>query len=249
MNIRNGFGTLLASAIGVRRGFVACALTASFIVASLPAEGATITPVPVSNSSFELVPSSNGSASGWGDFPDPALYSPASTWVASNGYAVGGYATSPVGDHFTYTPDASSRFLYLSDVGTITQDLNTTVKQGDIVTLNFFDGNDRANVDGYASHIGGGELTATIKIGTQTISQNFDTTNATPDVWIAETLSGAASSTGNLSISFATVTGTPWMDDVSVTITSVPEPSPLVALFGVCGMGLIVLAVRRRRSA
>ncbi len=191
--------------------------------------------VPVSNSSFEFVPPTNGSCCGWSDFPDPATYPSDSTWVASNGYGVGGYATNGVGDHFTYTPDSSSHFLYLFNVGSISQDLHTSILPGDKITLSFYDGNDRD----YQNHIGGGVMAATISIGGQTITQNFDTTNATPGVWNAESLSGTATVSGDLSISFATVGGTPWLDAVSVTLVT-PEPTSLFVWSVVIAGGLLV---------
>lgn len=223
----------------MRKFTILAAVALGVFSIGLPAQA---TNVPVSNPSFEFVPPTNTSCCTWGDFPNPALYPTDSTWVASSGYAQGGYATNGVGDHFTYSPDGSGRYLYLSNVGTITQDLNITLTPGEQVSLTFYDGRDRSAASGYCCEIGGGVLAASIMVGAQTVTQNYDTTAVASDTWYKETLTTTVTTGGDLSIKFATVSATPWLDAVSVDVT--PEPASL----GVLGLGaLAFLGSRRRR--
>ena len=187
--------------------------------------------IPVANGSFETV--GTGGVP-WYALPDPGAWSG----------PVGPYDVYDIGipEHFSNAPDGV-RVANLGAAGVITQTLSYTVVAGDVFTLDFYVGKGQAGNSG-----GSGDLTASILVGTTTIGTDAtiatgDVTGNTTNTWYHKTVTGTATGTGALSISFApnaTAGGSPWLDNVTMTV--VPEPASL-GLLSMAGLALM----RRRR--
>ena len=192
--------------------------------------------IPVGNGSFETVGVSIGVGGGgeaWYSLPAsaPGVWEYTGTTDAWTQYQVG---TSD-GAHFTAAADGT-RILNLIKFGTLTQTFST-VNAGDAFTLEFDVAKGLLGGSG-----GAGTLTASILVGGTPIATGatFATTVAA-GAWDHKTLTGTATSTGALSISFAPGTNSPWLDNVTMTV--VPEPASL-GLLSLAGLAML----RRRRA-
>ena len=101
-------------------------------------------------------------------------------------------------------------------VASITQNLNTTVHEGDILSMTFSGGRAKGQA--------GGKFTATFVVGTtEYTSSEFDTALQANNTWQQYTFGAPITNTGNLSIVFKPVSGRPWLDNISnVSVTTVP---------------------------
>lgn len=231
---------------------VGCALLACAGVA----QAAVIT---VANGSFETGVAPLGAGEGndaWSPLPASAPGVWEYTANGSSPYGVYGVDTTvhppQTGAHF-YTAADGNYVLNLgaaADGSTpkqITQALPYTVTAGDVFTLDFYVGKGRQSNSG-----GAGDLTASILVGGINIATNNtaiatgDLTGNTTDTWYHKTVTGTATGTGALSISFApnaTAGGAPWIDNVTMSVSpAVPEPASL-GLLSLAGLAL----VRRRK--
>ena len=230
---------------------VGCALLACAGVA----QAAVIT---VANGSFETGVAPAGAGQGndaWS--PLPASAPGVWEWTANASSPYGVYKVDTTahppqtGAHF-YTAADGNYVLNLgaaADGSTpkqITQALSYTVAAGDVFTLDFYVAKGRQTNSG-----GSGTLTASILVDTTTIGTDAtiatgDITGNTTDTWYHKTVTGTATGTGTLSISFApnaTAGGSPWLDKVAMSVVAVPEPTSL-SLLALSGLALM----RRRRA-
>lgn len=206
------------------------ALMASLAAAAAcSAHGATVV-VPVGNASFETAVSSSGAD--WHTLPDPGA------WVAgkTSDFQVLDIATNTA--HFNNNAPDGNHVLNLIEAGSMTQDLSHTINIGDQISLSFWLGNS-AN-QGTTQQ--GGARAFFMLDGVN--SPHFDSTNTAADgQWAFKTVTWTATSGGNLGIRLNPLAAAGgWIDDVSVNVTAVPEPS--AALLG--GLGALLLLRRRR---
>jgi len=188
--------------------------------------------VPVQNGSFETV---GATAAPWSYFPATT----ASNWAytATSQYSI--YKAEPTNPDASFQQAAEGTHVLNTVAATVlSQDLHYTVNPGDVVTLTFALGQSLRS-----PYTGGGSIEARILIGAVTAVQQFTVgTGTTKGNWYDKSFSYTATSGGNLSIAFASVSDTPWLDNVGVTVT-VPEPAGL----GLLALGGLAL-VRRRRG-
>ena len=108
---------------------------------------------------------------------------------------------------------------YLKNMGTISQDLNTTVYSGDTLIVNFYAGR---NLDGKSSS-GGGEVEASFIVDGTRYSMIADTTTLTPGSYQRFTHEVKITNSGSLSLEFKNAYNKPWIDDIS-NVTVIGEP-------------------------
>ena len=125
--------------------------------------------VPVDNGDFSIAgPQFSGN---W------YAFTTATKWkFTDDGYA-SQYGEFAAGDNYV---------ACLDHVGTLSQDLSYSVNAGDTVTMNFYQG----------TIFGGGDITATIVVGSNSYSQVFTSADA------LRTMTYTAPAAGDLSISF-----------------------------------------------
>ncbi len=120
--------------------------------------------------------------------------------------------------HFTATSAGGGSWYALinSNIGTLSQDLATTVNAGDTVSVSFYGGRAKPGTN----TANGGVFNATLRVGTTPYSLQVDTSAQSNNTWRAYTLTQTVATTGNLSLEFSAVSGTPWLDNIgSVTLT------------------------------
>jgi len=203
---------------------------AAFASFGLSAGSAAIVPVdvPVGNASFETTGTDiAGDPQYWHNLPAGG------DWTKSSGAGFDIYDTSPSGDHLDSAPDGV-HVLNLN--ATYTQDLEYAINVGDVITLDFWVGRSLTNASG--------NLTASILVDGLGVNDTFTNPNSIAGAFTAHQTQFTATSSGNLSIQFAKVSGTNFIDAVSVNV--VPEPGSF-ALIGGC-FALASVMLRRRRS-
>ncbi|QHI68689.1 dockerin type I repeat-containing protein [Tichowtungia aerotolerans] len=120
--------------------------------------------------------------------------------------------------HFTTSPDGSWMAL-MNNIGTISQDLATTVNAGDTLTVTFSGGNAKSE----SSTTGGGVFNAVFRVGTTPYTMAVDTTGLDPDTWQTYTNTVTVSNSGSLSVEFTTVSGKPWLDNIGAVTRTEPR--------------------------
>ena len=184
--------------------------SAAFAVTALVASTAHAVDIPVTNGSFETLgafTANGGGGETWQALPT----STAGVWEHTTNALYGVYKVA-AGSHFTTAADGSY-ILNTGDAagsGPVSQAFTYTVAIGDQFTLEF-------DVAQALSGSGSGTLGATILVDGVPIATNSFSTSLAPGAWDHKTLTGTATSTGALSISFAKDTGTtPWLDNVTL---------------------------------
>jgi hypothetical protein len=208
--------------------FAAATLAAGCLVLGWSGFAAAST-IGVTDASFETTVNVSGD---WSDVWNPATL---------NGFEQNS------GDNMVAQNGSWSAFL--PNTAGISQDLGTIVHAGDTLSVTFWGGN--GNRQPVSS--GGGIMSAGFTVGATTYSSTFDTTQAPAGGWEQFTLTETIANAGDLHLDFGTVSGVPWLDNVSSVIDTpapppVPEPSSLVAFCGLGAVGLFVLARRRRHA-
>lgn len=203
--------------------FLSCLSLAGF------SHGATI--VPVGNASFETAVSSSGDD--WHTLPDPGA------WVAGKTSDFQVLDISANVAHFNNNAPNGVHVLNLIEASQMTQDLSYTINIGDQISLSFWLGN---SADQGPTQQGGAR--AWFMLDGTNASSNLDSTNTAADgEWAFKTVTWTATSGGNLGIRLTALGAAGgWIDDVSVSVTPIPEPS--AALLG--GLGALALLRRRR---
>ncbi|MDB6077041.1 MAG: hypothetical protein JWO82_788 [Akkermansiaceae bacterium] len=182
----------------------ATSLTQSFQV------GPVLT-VPVRNPSFET-PGSISAAEGWGRIA--AVWNPA----VANDYQQDTLVTLGSAHFSAGSPGGGVwEALINANTGSIHQDLNTTVKAGDTVSVTFYGGRGRVELPTPA----GGVFNASFLVGSTRYSMPVDTTLLANDSWQSYTLTRTVTNAGPLSLEFAAVSGDPWLDNIS-NVTVIP---------------------------
>ncbi|HEV2437304.1 MAG TPA: hypothetical protein VG077_15030 [Verrucomicrobiae bacterium] len=212
--------------------------------ASLFINVAKASPVTVLNPSFETLgalTSTGASGPEWNALPVSG------GWVSSLNSAYVEYTVNndvnPSNLHFAVAADGSV-VANMGGVGTLSQDLNYAATAGQTITLSF-------DLGKTLTGLGTGNIEAQILVGGVPIADNATLTATAPaGQWALATITGTASTAGDLSIAFIDINNnsgaTPWLDNVSVDASPVPEPSALSFL----AFGLIAtLFVRRIRLA
>jgi hypothetical protein len=162
----------------------------------------------------EAGPTSFISVSG-GSFEDPVgvvgAWSPVdAVWnpTLANDYALNKGSTS----YFSTGAVDGQWMALMKNIGTISQDLATTVNAGDTLEVTFSGGNCMSSA---ATLTGGGIFNAVFNVGTTAYTMAVDTTALDPDTWQTYTNTVTVSNSGNLSLEFTTVSGIPWLDNIS----------------------------------
>ena len=167
----------------------------------------TVTPdILVSNGSFETtgaVTDANWAhiAPFWNPTPDSA------------------FGQSHAGVFFTNAADGNWYANFTDSGFSITQDLQTTVNAGDILSVTFYIGKDNPTP---------GVMTATFMVGSTPYSQDFDTSSQAAGTWAPHTLTKTLANAGNLSLKFSSQSGRAWLDrigNIAVTPTNAPASS------------------------
>lgn len=185
--------------------------------------------VPVSNGSFETVGTASNNT--WQELPDGSGWGHGDNSI----YQILDLAFENV--HFPGTDQApdGTRVLNLGAVVPLTADLNHSIEAGQIVTLTFYVGNSANQADPP------GDITATITLdGADAYFELIDN-DALDGEFVEKTVQWTATAGGDLGLKF-TNTGSAWLDAVSVTVTTIPEPTSLLMLAMAGGM----LLTRRR---
>lgn len=99
----------------------------------------------------------------------------------------------------------------MSNLGTISQNLSTTVEAGDYLSITFSGGRSKDSVN----TAGGGKIECTFIVGSTPYSMTVDTALLAPDSWQDYTHTVLVSNSGNLSIEFASGDGKAWIDNIS----------------------------------
>jgi len=181
---------------------------ALFLVSMLAASTALGATVTVGNHSFETVGTSLGGP--WWSLPDPGA------WVDGNGGNSYEILTVPDDTHFTApatAPDGSN-VLNLVAASPVSQNLSHAVSAGDVVTLDFFVGDSKAQTPGNV------DATLTLDgspVNTQTVSND-----APNEGFTRKSVQWTATSGGNLGIQFSNNGGGNWIDDVGVDVSTAP---------------------------
>ena len=141
--------------------------------------------------------------------------------------------------HFNNNAPDGVHVLNLIEASQMTQDLSCTINIGDQISLSFWLGNSAAQ----GTTQQGGARAWFMLDGTNA-SSNLDSTNTAADgEWAFKTVTWTATSGGNLGIRLTALAAPGgWIDDVSVNVTPVPEPS--TSLFLGC---LILCGLLSRR--
>jgi hypothetical protein len=164
----------------------------------------TVTPdILVSNGSFETT----------GAFTDANWAHIAPFWNPTPDSA---YGQSHAGVFFTNAADGTWYANFTDSGFSITQDLQTTVNAGDILSITFYIGKDNPTP---------GVMTATFLVGSTPYSQNFDTSSQAAGTWAPYTLTKTLANAGNLSVKFSSLSGRAWLDrigNIAVTPTNAP---------------------------
>ncbi|MES2657044.1 MAG: DUF4038 domain-containing protein [Verrucomicrobiota bacterium] len=168
--------------------------------------------VPVQNPSFEIpgVLSANGwarNAAGW------------NSTVVDNNFQQLSEQQWVMNCHLTKpSPNGGSWYsLMNANIGTISQNLATTVNVGDTVSVTFYGGRGREVMSTNA----GGVFNAAFLVGATPYAMAVDTTTLPYDSWQSFTLTKTVTNAGPLSLQFSKSTGDPWLDNISkVTITA-----------------------------
>jgi|GEM_PF-2387997 len=136
-------------------------------------------------------------------------------------------------DQYAFSSAADGFYAANMDTGYIsyTQDLLTTVTNGDTLSVTFYGGKPKP------AGGTGGVFTATFVVDTtEYTSTNIDTTLQAPDTWQSYTFTTVITNTGNLSLAFRAVTNGAWLDNVSnvsvtpgLIVTGLPAPDWLTA--------------------
>jgi hypothetical protein len=164
----------------------------------------TVTPdILVSNGSFETT----------GAFTDANWAHIASFWNPTPDSA---YCQSHAGVFFTNAADGNWYANFTDSGFSITQDLQTIVNAGDILSVTFYIGKDNPTP---------GVMTATFMVGSTPYSQDFDTSSQAAGTWAPYTLTKTLANAGNLSVKFSSLSGRAWLDrigNIAVTPTNAP---------------------------
>lgn len=167
--------------------------------------------VPVQNPSFE----SPGVLTSIGWARSAAVWN---STVGNNDYQQLSEQQHLTDCHFTKpSPNGGSWYALMNaNIGSIRQDLATTVNVGDTVSVTFYGGRGREVQNTRA----GGVFNATFLVGTTAYSMQVDTSALPNDSWQAFTLTKTITNAGPLSLQFSNSTGDPWLDNIgNVTIT------------------------------
>ena len=188
--------------------------------------------VPVQNASFETV---GATILPWSKLPVTTTTN--WSYTTTSQYTI--YKVEPTNTAASFHVAADGDHVLNTVAATVlSQNLHYTVNTGDIVTLSFALGQALGGS-------GGGSIEARILVGAVTAVQPFTVgTGTTKGSWYGKSFSYTATSGGNLAIAFATVSDTPWLDNVGVTVM-VPEP----ACLGLLALGGLLLGRRRPRTA
>ena len=162
--------------------------------------------ITVQNGSFETPGAVNPADATWAHV--------APIWNPSPDSANG---QSHAGAYFTNAADGTWYASFMNAGFSITQNLQSTVHAGDILSVTFYVGKDNTT---------SGIITATLMVGSTPYSQNLDTTSQAVGTWAPCTLTVTPANAGNLSLQFSSVSGRTWLDkisNISVTPTLAPN--------------------------
>jgi hypothetical protein len=124
---------------------------------------------------------------------------------------------SHAGVYFANAADGTWYASFMTAGSSITQDLQSTVNAGDVLSVTFYAGKDNTT---------SGVITATFMVGSIPYSQNFDTTSQGAGTWAPYTLTKTLANAGNLSLKFSSVSGRAWLDKISkITVTPTNAPA------------------------
>ncbi|MCE9610253.1 MAG: DUF6288 domain-containing protein [Chthoniobacter sp.] len=165
----------------------------------------TVTPdITVQNGSFETT----------GAVTDANWAHIAPLWNPSPDSANG---QSHAGVYFANAADGTWYASFMTAGFSITQNLQSTVNAGDVLSVTFYAGKDNTT---------SGVITATFMVGSTPYSQNFDTTSQGAGTWAPYTLTKTLANAGNLSLRFSSVSGRAWLDKISkITVTPTNAPA------------------------
>ena len=164
----------------------------------------TVTPdITVQNGSFETT----------GAVTDANWTRIAPLWNPSPDSANG---QSRAGAFFTNAADGTWYASFMTAGFSITQDLQSTVNAGDVLSVTFYLGKDTTQ---------SGIVTASLMVGSTPYSQNFDTTSQAVGTWEPYTLTATLANAGNLSLKFSSVSGRAWLDKID-RISVIPTNAP-----------------------
>ncbi len=205
---------------------------AALLGVSFPVGAATVF---VANHSFETTGTA-GTPSHWSALPTGGAWTDG---LGTNSFEIYNTATStdPV-PHFSVgaVPDGT-KVLNLEATSPLTQNLSHPITAGDLITLTFYLGNSQAQADP------AGDATAYFTLDGSDAFSQVVTNNAVDNQFLLKTVQWTATSAGNLGLKF-TGPGKTWIDNVSVDVVAIPEPSGSLMLFTMAGFAIL----RRRRA-
>ena len=140
-------------------------------------------------------------------------------------------STVGAGEHFDIVCPGGIDWYALISGFTIAQDLLTNVNAGDTISLTFYGGRGRAA----SSTAAGGVFNAAFLVGATAYSLPVDTTVLSNDTWQSYTLVQTVTNSGDLSLQFSWVSGSPWLDNITVTRT-LPSPASTNAYLTALGL-------------
>jgi hypothetical protein len=164
-----------------------------------------VLPVMVGNPSFEITVQGSYHNNGWNTLPQPGAWVGGGTAFDTLNPALGG--------HFSQVPDGTN-CCYLVQTGPISQDLHITNNAGQTVTLAFYEGRANDNLGASVS-----SLSATIKVGTQSFTTNFNDSTVGSGAWALRSFFWTAPTGGDLQIAFTNLANNSFLDNVSVSVT------------------------------